>query len=585
MAVTGATPRTFRVASLVNAAAWLPALCPLWLIWQYGVDVPYWDEWYIASLVSRQDGPVSLAALLSPHSEHRILIPRLLFLANAWLTHWNLKYEMFTMWALGSVSAWCAWRLGGRQLPQPAAWVAAFLTAVFVFSPIQAESWLFGVQIAVFLPVACTFGGVLLASRRLPYGVKIAGCTTLALVSMWSHGDGLLTWIPICPVLIAAPEVSRRQRVAGVGLFAGACLVATAAYFHGLGLGHASIDTGLSRPLQTLRFALTYLGAPLAFGGPFPAARLAPLLALLELGLLAAAAAYVWQRKDPQLFQDALPWLALSVFPIGNSLLVAFARLPIGMPEALALRYLTVPIVLLVALTFLIGRLLADAEQTFGPRIGRSAGVGTRILVASALVLSAFSWRIGIAYARVLGAERLAAKAGVTFIDFDAASDLRSLSPLQVPELRRRAHALDEAGLLRPRLAISANVPAAPATGGAPGTATRSCGTLETGLRNPDGLLELEGWAVLPWRGRPADAVLLAFEDTAGHARMFAIAPVWLTRPDVSTTLGSRYRHAGWLRKLAPEEVPPDAKTVVAFAYDVDEDKACQLESRLELRR
>ena len=273
------------------------------------------------------------------------------------------------------------------------------------------------------------------------------------------------------------------------------------------------------------------------------------------------------------------------MFPIGNSLLVAFARLPIGMPEALALRYLTVPIVLLVALTFLIARLVADAEQTFGPRIGRSAGVGARILVASALVLSAFSWRIGIAYARVLGAERLAAKAGVTFIDFDALSDLRSLSPLQVPELRRRAHALDEAGLLRPRLAVSADVPAAPTTGGAPGTATRSCGTLETGLRNPDGLLELEGWAVLPWRERPADAVLLAFEDMAGHARMFAVAPVWLTRPDVSSTLGSRYRRAGWLRKLAPEEVPPDAKTVVAFAYDVDEDKACQLESRFDLRR
>ena len=435
---------------LARFAAWLPALAPLWLIWRYGVDVPYWDEWYIAPLISGLDGPVSFAALLAPHNEHRILVPRLLFLANAWLTHWNLRAEMFALWVLACATAACAWRLGRRTVGGESLWLAGLLTSVFVFSPIQAESWLFGVQLVVFVPVACTMAGILLASQPSREAPRMAGCAVLAATSLLSMGYGLLTGIVLWLVLAVRPAVRRREKAIGLALFAAFWAAAVVADVRGL--SHAPVSAALAHPLAAVKFALICVGAPLAFGGPWPPARTALALGAIETGLLGLAALYVfWRRRA--LLQTAAPWLALGLFVVGSGALVAAARLDVGMQEALALRYFTIPLLLLVSLVYLIGVVVADAGRTFGRVIAMSLRAGSAGLVATALVLSAYSWRFGFVYARVLAEQRMAAKAALTFVDFVTPGDMLGLSNLPVAELRRQAHALDDAGLLRPRLA------------------------------------------------------------------------------------------------------------------------------------
>ena len=74
----------------------VPAALIIRLISEYGVNVPFGDEWSMVRLFAKwNDHQLSVADLFRQHNEHRILFPKLIYIAFAQLTHWNLRAEMF----------------------------------------------------------------------------------------------------------------------------------------------------------------------------------------------------------------------------------------------------------------------------------------------------------------------------------------------------------------------------------------------------------------------------------------------------------------------------------------------------------
>jgi hypothetical protein len=81
----------------------------------------------------------------------------------------------------------------------------------------------------------------------------------------------------------------------------------------------------------------------------------------------------------------------------------------------------------------------------------------------------------------------------------------------------------------------------------------------------------MAGWSVLPDKARPADAVLLTYDNAAGDSVIFALAEVGVQRPDVAAGLQEpAYLHAGWVKTFNTSRLPAGALSLRAWAFDAE---------------
>src|SRR5690349_3177465 len=72
------------------AVAWAPAAATLELILRYGVDLPFYDQWVAEAPLFAKiwRHRASVADFWAQHNEHRMVFPKIVFVALAWATHW-----------------------------------------------------------------------------------------------------------------------------------------------------------------------------------------------------------------------------------------------------------------------------------------------------------------------------------------------------------------------------------------------------------------------------------------------------------------------------------------------------------------
>lgn len=141
--------------------------------------------------------------------------------------------------------------------------------------------------------------------------------------------------------------------------------------------------------------------------------------------------------------------------------------------------------------------------------------------------------------------------------------------------LRAWANDLDRIGYLHPGLIRSNRIReiAADANG-------ENVGAVDHAVRNSSGDMSLSGWAILPQKNRPADSVVLTYDDPAGEPIIFARADVVGPREDVRDLLHDQdYLHSGWAKSWKPESLPPEARRITAWAFDSEEGRAFRVGS------
>jgi hypothetical protein len=119
----------------------LPALWVGWLVYRYGVDTPWGDQWDSTRLLveKMQAGTLGLGDFFAFHNEHRIFFPRVLTFALAKLTHWNVRAELLMIWILACVCSLNLWRVAqvtGWRNSRTRHWLLLG-TNVLLFSPLQ----------------------------------------------------------------------------------------------------------------------------------------------------------------------------------------------------------------------------------------------------------------------------------------------------------------------------------------------------------------------------------------------------------------------------------------------------------------
>ena len=195
-------PRILEFLVMAVPALWLGSL-----IFRYGVDSPWGDQWdgTFPLFAKMQAGTIGFGDFYAFHSEHRILFPSLISFFLAKLTHWNIRVELLVIWLLACVCAFNVWRIstltGNRD--RRIHLVLLWRPVCSCLRRLQWENLLWGFQIGFFLPLFCTTALPWVAyTFRRPF--NILGALVLCLVSTFSIASGFSSWLIAGGLLLLA---------------------------------------------------------------------------------------------------------------------------------------------------------------------------------------------------------------------------------------------------------------------------------------------------------------------------------------------------------------------------------------------
>ena len=162
--------RLWRALSLGAAA-----LFPLYILRLIAraSDLQFYDYWWVLQQLFRPDGSLDLAGLLARRNEHLIVVPKLLYVANVYLTDGkNRPLGVFSL-LLAGVCLWLCLRLlppSARETPgRQALWL--LVAAALVFTPQAAHNFTLGMSGVAWLTAnALTLAAILASYANSPPG-------------------------------------------------------------------------------------------------------------------------------------------------------------------------------------------------------------------------------------------------------------------------------------------------------------------------------------------------------------------------------------------------------------------------------
>jgi hypothetical protein len=575
-----AHPVPTAIRALLVGLVMLPIGFAAFLIMTYSVNVPYADEWATAQLfVYQAEGSLSLTHLFAQQNEFRQLFPNLLFLALGIITRWNLRYEMLVSLLLACLVSFNIYRISRVTIAgdEKRLWLLVG-TNLLIFSPVQYETWLLGMQIVYFAPIACLTTCLSVAYSGLSLKAKLTIGALLSIVSTFSSANGILCWVLVLPVLLVVCDWRRPFVPFLIGGWMALCLLSVSFYLYGYKMPewHPSPTEFLRHPARALTYLGAFLGAPLAPGNGTSQLAAAMLIGTFASILFFGACAYLWMGfADRSLRKRMIVFVMIGAYSFGTGLMVTSARLGFGIPQALSSRYSTFSLYLLVSLIYLTPIVLEHARANgYVPNRVRITRLASAVAIVL-LLLHALTATHGVLRARSFRAHLRYLKTCLLFVNVLRSPALATLIPPIMGDLTALANALNRLRYLRPSLIDGKSVEEIAISR----QDARSAGEFWNLAKTPDGRFIASGWAVLPERQEPAHAVLLTYRDGTRGSRVFAIASM----PGVPNGLIPALRQptqnrTRWHHMFAQTELPTDDPTQVdAWAFDSESGKAFKL--------
>lgn len=338
------TRRLAQAALAISAA--IPLLTVLWLISAYGHNIPYMEEWFTTGEVAIRTASGTLRSedLFSPWKDHRMLLLNLIAAINTALFGWDLLLQQgFTVLiALANfVLLLRLWRLS--DLPHRAAYAVPL--SLLVFSLHQAETWLWGFQIAWQFLNLSFLVALISVLRPVPSARFTLLSGALCLLSMLTLSNTLL----IFPLILGALLLRGGGSRAEFGFWALCTLIAFGIYVSISGQHSAVRPPFLHGMMQFLIFLSRsfflpqepYSGAVVVYGvaGLITAAGLASAIGVCLLR--------EWRtdvRWPSVTLRRFIPWLIFLGYGAANGLAGVLNRWELNLGYAADSRYVTASI-------------------------------------------------------------------------------------------------------------------------------------------------------------------------------------------------------------------------------------------------
>ncbi len=342
------------------------------------VNIPCRDDWTLVSIVDRiLSGHATFMDFWSLHSEHRLLIPRLLLAYWAAWTSWDLSAVPWL--DLGFILAATICLAGFAEKDEkkifwknPAFWIASVFT--FSLPAVKTINW--PMNLNTYLSAAAAVYAITWVAHR-PLSVKHwVFASFFAVISTYSFGTGVVLWFAVIPLLMQARKSSRFPAIAAIWLASATlCLALYFSAYMNL-KQHPSLLLSALQPIQTAQFFVIYLGAlffplsPEFFG----------VVGLILAGMLAFHAMGCANQADP--LTKGL--FCVVLFVLGNALVTAMTRSRFGVSYAVAERYLALSCYFWAALAVWLTRILSHKTLVLRPILF--------VLVASLMLILPLHW-------------------------------------------------------------------------------------------------------------------------------------------------------------------------------------------------
>lgn len=328
---------------MVAAAILANTLIWTWRLW---TPLPFWDQWdTLADYAAyKAEGP-SWALLFKQHMEHRLVFPRLLFLADLEVFGGrNLLLIPLIMLIQGATTlvllkADSAVRQANGAL---AVVVGAAVTAL-MFSLTQHENFRWGFQVQFVGVYACAVASYALIHASAARQARGERCTlqltaaiVLLVVGAFTMANGVVAaWLSLA--LAVSLNLGKRSLMALAAIVA----ATTALYFVGYHAGPSgSVSSLAADPVRAAQFVLSYLGNVGWEVWQGEQRRLICLsIGALGVGLTCVAAIRMLLGRDRGSVR--LVYLAVIVLVSASAVLTAAGRMSFGVEQAFASRYVT----------------------------------------------------------------------------------------------------------------------------------------------------------------------------------------------------------------------------------------------------
>ena len=336
-------------ARVSDTLSWLIALSGVgtilltgWLVVTSYSSSPRWDGWSEIEFAANEGSQFTLDWLWRQENQHRLVLPKLLLLADLkWFhaTQVFLLFSIFTLQFLHLLLLCWSMRVFGNwrgNLWRSGAGLAAFC----LFCPSQWENFTIGFQTCFVLPglfATLSFVGFLLywTSRnqedvhgRWKYLVL---SIVAALASSYSLSNGNLLWALL---VITAFVLRLPTKVTLIYVIAG--LTSTALYLKDYTVYGTAISATKS-PIMVLKYMAVYFGSSWVPAG-VRRAEIVGLLALALPGILVLLVPSHVRGIRPLGIQAIL----IVMFCLGTAVITALGRLVYGLEQAFSSRYQTV---------------------------------------------------------------------------------------------------------------------------------------------------------------------------------------------------------------------------------------------------
>lgn len=573
----------------------IPACFILILILKYAVRVPFGDQWIFAPLLVRFfEGKLDFADLISQHNDSRYLFPRLIFIPLAYLSHWEVRYEMLVTLLVACVVSFNIYRLNrltlninlGKRI------IILLITNLLIFSPMQVENWLWGIQLIVFMPILCVTFSVLVAYSQLKILYKFLICMALSTISTFSYANGVLCWVVVFPILAMSSswkwnDLLRRKWLV-VGWLAGfTANTVIYLYDYKKPLGNPSFLEAIIHPQRSIHFFLIFLGSPLGQGiFRFKHSLEAVLTSTTIIGfitiiLFIGVCFYLFKElHDSALIYRMLGWMVIGFYGIFSAFLTTLGRSGWGLDHALPTRYITFSTYILIALIYTILIIINDGiNKGYLSKYKRVLDKSVVLLAVIILIFLGVNYVHGVHVSSLWRADRLQGKACLLFIKVANNQDcLMKKVHATLADVYAVVDDINQLGYLQPSLITSTRIKEIQET------------KLSSGKINSYGWFEginkaakkdefiARGWARLPNRKEPSDAVVLTYRNAKNDDIIFAVSESRTPRKDVVKVLKkAAYSMSGWETSFSISKLPKGKVTINAWAFDSDIGKAIKI--------
>ena len=550
----------------------LPFVVLLWFVATFSVNVPYWDEWELVDIFEKvSTGKASFGDFFAQHNEHRIVFPELIMVFFAFISKWNIGYEVYFSFFLAIITFFALYKLSSLKVENElsnSVVLTNILTCFLIFSLVQYENWLWGFQLAWLLINTCLAIAVLLIALSNNSPKRFYFAAIPCFIASFSLAHGLLTWLAVIPSIASLKGSSRQRRIRiliWILLFAGTCAIYLIGYQKPT--SHPSPFFFLRKPLVAGKYFFTLLGNPLV-NKPIAT----PIIGLIIFLIFCFLTFLFIKKSQPKFLLDVevVSWISIGSFALLFAAMTTVGRAGFGVEQAMSSsRYTTSSLLLIISIVHL--------WRLFSWNNAFLAGTIIGLLFVNSVD--------AIPQASLLQQQRQASKNCLELVNFidesinePPGSCLTTLYPSTI-RLKELAITLEKLGFRKFPREIKFKPASSPAHGFFDGISNGSSGPkIEVGQATT---FEVSGWAILSNKKKPADLILITDGNTNS---VVTVAPVNLKRPDVAKAMNnSAYKHSGWRAELNTSILPTSPIVINGWAYDSASKEATQLDNSLQV--